>query len=99
MLPAQVETRQTFEKIPKCKLHWVQIQVDMYVVKEWRGQVSGALKKCIDRYDDSAGGYIVEYHPKVYGTDAYARQWASYGMQRVYSPFRGALAKAMELTD
>ena len=97
--PAQVVTRQILEKIPKCKLHWLQTQVPKYVDEKWRGQVSGALNKCIDNYDDSAGGYLVEYHQKVYGADAYARQWASCGMQRLYGPFRGILAKAMELTD
>ncbi len=64
-------------------LRWLQTQVDKYVDKEWRVQVSGALKKCIDRYDDSTGGYIVKYNQKVYGTDAYARHWASCGMQRL----------------
>ena len=99
MPPAQVVTRHILDKIPKCKSRWLQTQVDNYVDKEWRGQVSGALQKCIDRYDDFAGGYVVEYHQKVYGADAYARQWTSCGMQRLYTPFRGILAKAMELTD
>ena len=72
--PVQVVTRQLFERIPKCKLNWMQIQVTKYVDEEWRAQVSGALNKCIDNYDDSAGGYIVEFHQKLYGADAYARQ-------------------------
>jgi len=65
----------------------LQTQVDKYVDKEGRGHVSGAFKKCIDRYDDSAGMYIVEYNEKVYGADAYARKWASCGMQRLYAMF------------
>jgi hypothetical protein len=80
-------------------MHWLQTQVPKYVDEEWRGQVSGALTKCIDRYDDSTGGYVVEYYQKVYGGDAYARQWASCGMQSLYAPFMGILAEAMELTD
>jgi len=80
-------------------LQCLQTQVDKCIYKEWRAHVSGALNKCNDNYDDSAGGYIVGYHQKMYGADAYARQWASCGMQRLYAPFRGILAKDMELTD
>ena len=58
--PAQVVNRQIFGRIPKCQLNWLQTQVPKYVYEECRAQVSGALNKCIDTYDNSAGGYIVE---------------------------------------
>ena len=71
--PAQVVTRRLIEKIPKCTLLWLKNQVPTYVDEDWRAQVTGALNKCIDAYDDNADGYVVEYHQKVYGEEALAR--------------------------
>ena len=97
--PEKGVTRQTLEKIPKCKLQWLQTQVQKYVDDEWRARFPALSKNAMTVTMILPVGHLVEYHQKVYGADAIARQFASCGMQRLYAPFRGILAKAMELTD
>ena len=97
--PAQVVTRRVIEKIPKCPLLWLKNLMPTHVDETWRAQVTGVLNKCIDAYDDIADGYIMEYHQKVYGEEALARQWASCGMQHLYRAFRAVVAKTMSFTD
>ena len=97
--PSQVVTLRRLETFPKRTLQWLMTIVELHVDEAWRPQVAGALERCIEAYDDSAGGYVVEYHKKIYGGEAIGRQWASCGMQRLYAPFRGAMAKHMRLRD
>ncbi len=87
------------ERIQKCQLGWLKAHVENYTDEGWHAQVSAAIQRCIDAYDDVEEGYIVEYHRKVFGGNAAGRQFASCGMQSLYKPFRAAIARASQLTD
>ena len=70
-----------------------------YVDDTWRPNVAGALRRCIEAYNDDQGGYTVEYRQISYGGKAMGRLWASCGMKRLYKPFRGVIANLMGLVD
>ena len=52
------------ELVNKTQLDWLLTQVKTYVDETWRPQVAGALRRCIEAYDDDQGGYAVDYHQK-----------------------------------
>jgi hypothetical protein len=85
--PAPALTR--VEMVNKTQLQWLLTHANTYVDDTWRPQVTGALHRYIEAYDDDKGGYTVEYRQKRYDRKAMGRLCASCGMQSLYKPFRG----------
>ncbi len=91
---SKIVTMRRVERIKKCQLGWLKAHVENYTDKGWHAQVTAAIQRCIDAYDDVEEGYVVEYHRKVIGGSAAGRQFALCGMQSLYKPFRAAIARA-----
>ncbi len=66
------------ELVNKTQLQWLLTHVSAFLDDMWRPQVTGALHRCIDHYDDNQGGYTVEYRQKSHGGKAMGRLLASY---------------------
>ena len=77
------------ELVNKTQLQRLLTQVNSYVDDTWCRQVTGAIRRCIDAYDDDQGGYSVEYRQKAYDGKAMGPLWASHIMQCLYKLFRG----------
>jgi hypothetical protein len=85
------------ERIRKCQLGRLKAHLENYTDEGWHAQVTAAIQRCIDAYDDVKEGYVVEYHRKVFGRNVAGRQFASCGMQSLYKPFRAVIASASQL--
>lgn len=86
------------EQIGRVHLRWLRSKVPEVNDEDWVAQGYAAIDRCLENYSDADGGYLVEYHQKIYGRPI-GRYWASCGMQRLYAPFRAVIARAMGLTD
>ncbi len=47
-------------RVDKTQPQWLLTQLNTYADDTWRPQVTGALHRCIDAYDDDQCGYTVE---------------------------------------
>jgi len=92
-------TMRRVEKIQICQQGWLKAHVEDFADEEWYAQVATSIQRCIDAYDNAEGGYVVEYHRKVFDGIPAGRQFASCGMQSVYKPIRAAIARTLQLTD
>ncbi len=54
------------EKIQICKLEWLKAHVEDFADEGWYAHVATSIQRCIDAYDNAEGGYVVEYHRKVF---------------------------------